>query len=444
MANNRTIRMLPASFRGVEFRVRSENQSTGGRRLIIHEYINANTIYAEDIGEIPPRFSVDAFVHGSDWLEKRDALIQALNVSGPGRLVLPSFGALEVYALKYSINQSQTSLGEVRFSLSFATSRRLPGPTTAPKTAEDVFQSGDNARLILQEVLEYKWTIPETQNNVQTSIYDWNTVSDDVLAVTQNLLTSEVAGETSVAVNNFNSNLPNLVNQPETLSQGIGAGVTGNLGIFSLISAGLIDGIGLSVMLDFCSFGSGLLVSSIDIRNDVPNENNTIAGNFVIPLWNADTAQRIIRNNNRSLTVNFTRVNSLIISYEQAAAREYNTAIEIQTTRENLESTHDQLMKIDVQDRDAIQSNPDVREAVEEVRIASLEILEQKEQRTFVLTDVNYGAPISAFLIAYNLYTEELNTVQDLEDRSILIRELNPEQRADLMSGEITTLQRQQ
>lgn len=444
MANNRTIRMLAASFRGVEFRVRSENQPTGGRRLIIHEYINSDTVYVEDIGEIPPRFNVDAFVHGSDWLEKRDALVQALNTSGSGRLVLPSFGILEVSALKYSIDQSQTSLGEVRFSLSFAISRRLPGPTTTFKTTEDVFQSGDNARLVLQNVLEDKWEIPKTQNNAQTAIYDWTSVSNDILTTTQNSLTFGIVGETRTATNNFIINLPSLINSPTTMSQRIGAGVTGNLGIFSLISAGLVNGVGLVSMLGFCSFGSGLVVNSIDIRAEISNENNTIIGNFTIPLWNADTAQRIIRNNNRLLIVNYTRINSLIISYEQAAAKEYTTATEIQTTRENLESIHDQLMRIDVQDRDIIQSNPDVRKAVEEVRIASLEILEQKEQRTFVLTEVNYGAPISAFLIAYNLYAEELNTIQNLEDRSLLIRRLNPEQKVDLMSGNITSLQRRQ
>lgn len=444
MANNRTIKMLTASFRGIEFRVRSERQTNGGRRLILHEYLNSNTVFIEDIGEIPPRFSVDAFVHGSDWLEKKDALIQALNAEGFGRLVLPSFGALRVQAFDYSIDQSQTSLGEVRFSLSFAVGRKLPGPTASLKTSEDVFQSGDNARLVLQNVLENNWKVPGSSNNVLTAIYDWTSISTDVLTATQNLLTSGVIGETRTAINNFIISLPNLIKLPATLAQRIGTGVPGDLGIFSLISAGLVGGAGLVAMTEFCSFGSGLLVNSIDIRNDVPNENNTIVGNFNIPLWEENTAQRIDRNDNRLSAVNFTRVNSLVIAYEQAAANEYSTAIDIQNTREALESIHDQLMRIDVQDRDIIQSDPNVREAVEDVRIASLEILDQKEQRTFVLTEVNYGAPTSAFLIAYNLYSERLNTVQDLEDRSILIRGLNPEQKVDQMFGDITTLQRRQ
>lgn len=436
--------MLPASFRGVEFRVRNEIQTNGGRRLILHEYLNSNTVFIEDIGEIPPKFSVDAFVHGSDWLEKKDALIQALNAEGSGRLILPSFGALEVKAFDYSVDQSQTSLGEVRFSLSFAVGRRLPGPTATLKTAEDVFQSGDNARSVLQDVLEDNWKIPETQNNALTAIYDWTSVSTDILTATRNLLTSGVIGETRAAVNNFVTSLPNLINLPTTLAQRIGAGVSGDLGIFSLISAGLIGGSGLVVMTEFCSFGSGLHSNSIDIRNDVPNENNTIIGDFNIPLWEENTFQRIDRNDNRLSAVNFARVNAMVIAYEQAAAREYSTAVEIQNAREELESIHDQLMRIDVQNRDILQSDPNVREAVEDVRISSLEILEQKEQRTFVLTEVNYGAPTSAFLIAYNLYAEKLNTVQDLEDRSILVRGLNPEQKTDQMSGDIVTLQGRQ
>src|SRR3989304_6773530 len=107
-----TQRLAQASWRGVVFSVRSEDLPSGGRKTALHEFPNSDERFVEDLGEIPQRFTVTAFVHGLDWLERGQALENALRTAGPGRLVLPTFGAWTVWALPYSKTASQTSVGD--------------------------------------------------------------------------------------------------------------------------------------------------------------------------------------------------------------------------------------------------------------------------------------------------------------------------------------------
>ena len=84
-----------ASFRGVRFDVDARTV-TVGRRVVLHEYPQRVTPYAEDLGRKARRYKVDAFIIGSDSAIRRDLLLAALEKPGPGQLVHPDFGTLMV------------------------------------------------------------------------------------------------------------------------------------------------------------------------------------------------------------------------------------------------------------------------------------------------------------------------------------------------------------
>ncbi|MDL2306622.1 DNA circularization N-terminal domain-containing protein [Desulfovibrio sp. OttesenSCG-928-C06] len=84
------------SFRGVPFNVR-ESDFPVGRRTVLHQFVQRDDPYVEDLGRLPRRFTLQGFVNGRDYMDRRDALIAALETPGPGLLVHPYYGEMLVY-----------------------------------------------------------------------------------------------------------------------------------------------------------------------------------------------------------------------------------------------------------------------------------------------------------------------------------------------------------
>jgi hypothetical protein len=210
--------------------------------------------------------------------------------------------------------------------------------------------------------------------------------------------------------------------------------------LWQTVSVGLSGGQGVSALLDLTTFGSELSLSLSDIKNaSILTTTNT--DSFDIPLWEETTAVRKQRNQNRLSIVNAGRIAALVCAYEQAADTTYSTDVEIEETRFNLETANQRLMRVDTSDKTLIQSQPDVRRAIEDVRLAALQVLDDKEQSVFSLSTIINKAPVGSFSEAYILYAEDLETSEDVTSRAIEVRALNPTQAADKLVGEVTVLQ---
>lgn len=133
--NIRIDQLQPASFRGVPFQV-SAADGSGGRRTQVNEYPQRDKPYAQDLGRATRRPSFDAFVVGDDYVDKANALIGALEEFGPGTLIHPWLGSMQVSVLedgyRYRFNQA---LGVCEFQLSFVESGDLVFPSSAQSTA---------------------------------------------------------------------------------------------------------------------------------------------------------------------------------------------------------------------------------------------------------------------------------------------------------------------
>lgn len=107
-----------ASFRGVEFKITSRSWSSG-RRNQTHEYPNKNIPYTEDLGKKAESYPITAFIIGSDYKDRRDALRKACLEAGPGVLVHPDYGALDVICdsitVKESYDAQQMAVIELQF-----------------------------------------------------------------------------------------------------------------------------------------------------------------------------------------------------------------------------------------------------------------------------------------------------------------------------------------
>ena len=146
--------LVVASFRGVEFNVETEAISEAGRKLVLHEYPNSDIRNVEDLGRIPEKFSVSAYINSADnqeWKNQEKRLRDALNEPGVGRLVLPSFGSFLVYAEGYSTRTAvQRRLGDVVFDMRFVVGDQRIGPQLSTVDIQSVYTAGDTARQNIQ------------------------------------------------------------------------------------------------------------------------------------------------------------------------------------------------------------------------------------------------------------------------------------------------------
>lgn len=128
-------RLLPASFRGVEFHV-EEGARSGGRRAFLHEYPKRDVPYAEDMGRKGRGFTITGYLIGPAYTLDRDDLEAALDVEGPGTLILPTRGEEEVQAGPYSSVERRERGGFVEISMNF-----LEAGTASPFTVMNATQA---------------------------------------------------------------------------------------------------------------------------------------------------------------------------------------------------------------------------------------------------------------------------------------------------------------
>lgn len=112
-------RLREASYKGVPFGV-VDSEESHGRRVVVHEFVGKDEPTIEDLGGAPRQFSLQAFVLGDDFMDKRDALKKVLNEKGTGTLIHPWYGEIEVsqYA-EYKIKHSASTGRMCTFELFF-------------------------------------------------------------------------------------------------------------------------------------------------------------------------------------------------------------------------------------------------------------------------------------------------------------------------------------
>lgn len=144
--------LLPASFRGVRFNVR-RGSAQFGRKVVVHEYPLRDTPYVEDLGRRARTMRIDAIILGDDYRTTRDALIEAIESFGPGKLVHPYYGELTV-SLDDSpavIDESDDMGGSATISFSVIESGEARFPAATAATNDQVSAKADVAATVAGE-----------------------------------------------------------------------------------------------------------------------------------------------------------------------------------------------------------------------------------------------------------------------------------------------------
>ena len=87
--------LLPASWRGMPFQVRA-SEYTGGRRTAVHTYPFRDKVWVEDLGLGPRLVAFTGFLVGDDCALQAVAMRRLAEVAGPGTLIHPTLGYLQI------------------------------------------------------------------------------------------------------------------------------------------------------------------------------------------------------------------------------------------------------------------------------------------------------------------------------------------------------------
>lgn len=132
--------LQPGSWRGVGF-VLDAGQTAAGRRVAIHEYPYRDDAWAEDLGKLPRRFSVQAYLVGDDVYAQRDAMLKACEQSGAGTLVHPTLGSLSCVLLEFATTDRRERGRYVEVQFSFIVAGDVKYPSTSIATGQGVLSA---------------------------------------------------------------------------------------------------------------------------------------------------------------------------------------------------------------------------------------------------------------------------------------------------------------
>lgn len=165
-------RYVQGSFRGVPFRTEQREQ-VGGRRVALFELPFRDTPIGEDLGRKAREATIDCHVIGRDYMDARDALIDALEAFGPGTFVDPWTGEQhQVYAEDYRLVESTDEGGIARFSILFRESGAERPLTASADTAAIATSTASSMSAALPVQFADRFSIDKTAGFVEDAASD--------------------------------------------------------------------------------------------------------------------------------------------------------------------------------------------------------------------------------------------------------------------------------
>lgn len=147
----------PGTFRGAPFHLKNSTR-TGGRRTVLDEYPQRDVPSTQDMGRKARQFNLVMTVIGPDYMAQRDLLIEALESWGPGTLMHPFYGELDVVVLgDYSIEESTEQGGLARITQNFAEAGETPRPEGHELPGAAVNAAADQVQAEALEEFEAEW-----------------------------------------------------------------------------------------------------------------------------------------------------------------------------------------------------------------------------------------------------------------------------------------------
>lgn len=427
--------LLDASFKGFSFLVPRERE-TGGRKFALHEYPGNDQRFVEDLGKRLPTFNVLAVIHGLSVVQQRQRFTAILASAGAGTLVHPYLGRLEVLVTNYELSTSDAALGEVVYNVEFTQTveaRSLLGSTTG---FNGVVFAAENARSALDSAVGGRYSpmrIADSISKVGARVREGIAVVQGQVSTVINPVTDALNTVTrEIAVTR--ADVFSVVRTPQQLT-------TAMRGVFgSFLALGETPADLRAEWANLTNFGA--------VSRFLPNGQRARTLGSVRSPIDRTTQKRVIEDNNLRILDQYIRIEALIDSFEAEADAEFATDDELSFVRERLtddfnriiQNQDDVVATSNLGDEvltdasvilpsqavseaqafsDSLGFDPDLRSALEELRVAAFAVLNEDVKDPSRVREFNLG------LMDLQLATHALYGDQDLVET---LAALNPNQ----------------
>lgn len=361
-----------ASFKDVSFLVPTESKSSG-KKTVDHEYPNSDRRFVEELGRQAPVYSVTAIIHGADAIQKRITLEKTLRETGRGLLVHPVYGQIQVVATEFTSRGTDSEVGKFVFDITFKDSAENITLNATATSTQLVSSIADSARVALDLSFIERYSNITTPYILQQSAAQFEGVIAQI-----GTLGGLLPNPSSINLSDLNSVLSTAENLANTVVRNGGNFIGQVRGIYNSYESvsGAIANY-YNGYIGLISFGSN--------RSHIP----------------PTTAKRITEENNLSVYEDQTRVNALISAYEAAAYVEYETDVQLNQNKAELEESYDFIISTSADD--GLVFDPVVNEAINDLRVATRQVLETKQQNAWRVVDIDPGET-SLTLTSYRYY----------------------------------------
>lgn len=386
-------RMYNTNYKGFDFLFLSETTESG-KKTVAHEYPNSNRRFTEELGEIPPKFSMSTVVYGT--IDKRIEFENVLRSKGTGQLSHPFYGVIDnVMATTYTVNSTQKEVGVFNFSINFEVSSTDFVHVITTIDEQTVSKNAVDVREEIYDDFSGSYEVPETVSGFDAVVESVTEAFDTIKSNIKDIINpiQEKAAEFNSVVNDAISNVNTIVQNAETLKNTFSSVYTSVLNI-------------------------------VDIPNKLENYWNSLLSYksvLGIPLSNAlkrDTSRRIEISNNVSLIEEQVRLVALISTYEVIAYKELKTSNEINESKEFLNEQYEINLNDNI-DNDGLLliDNLDTRNAFATLKNNTTEILNDKLVNSWKISTLNSN--LSSFsILSYKYYNsiDNIDTIINMNE----------------------------
>jgi len=356
-----------ASYQNIPFLMK-KGTTTGGRKVVSHEFVRSDRRFVEDLGLDNRIFKIKAIITGDDYLIKRENLLQELERPGQGILLHPLYGRVTVTPLPYSINEDLQKTGMAVLDLTFqeAVAQSQPLPETFVSNALAEQNSSDVNGSVKDDFVGEFQTPKDIFGNFQDAINQYLNTGDFFNSTLSAKGQSANTDEFEESLKQFEANVVNFVRNPTGFTDS-------SEDLFNQIQ-NLFDN--PQSAFDFLSSGFDFNRTGIDLDSDTPSNQQ--------------------RQNNRKANVDFMRTMSLSAAYNQASLIDFTLEDDLLEVQEQLDTAFN----------DVVNSNRGTNvslDKLEDLRNTVNSIFNEQSVNLFRIDTVNVQTQPVA-LIAFNNY----------------------------------------
>lgn len=160
---------LQASYKGVPFNVESVDGSYA-KRTTLHEFGGRDGGETEELGNRLDEFSVTGYLVGDDYMEQLQNLLDVVRSHGPGQLVHPYRGVMNVKCLGLNTKEDSKSGGLVKISLKFRKEDTEAAKKPKVNTKRKAQESAQKLRDAADEDFSERYTTKKLPNFISEEL----------------------------------------------------------------------------------------------------------------------------------------------------------------------------------------------------------------------------------------------------------------------------------